>query len=157
MKNKLNCLSYLVSSINARCFVRPECDIKLLNKCYVHIDQSVNWNQAESCCRAWGGHLASIHSINENYLLNLIRNKDRFTWIGLSDTVKDGKYVWTDGSDYDYQNFHRHQPDSFGGESCFHLHDRPRGDLTWNDYHCNRNHWGTVKTSYICQKSKFSL
>ena len=120
----------------------------------MHVDESVNWYEAEACCVAWEGHLASIHSDGTNQLLNQIRNKDAFTWFGLSDTATNGVYVWTDGTAYDYNNFSPGQPDSLGGESCFHFFDEARGELTWNDYHCSSNSGGSVRTSYICQKKR---
>ena len=86
------------------------------------MDDSLNWNEAEACCVAWGGHLASIHSDGVNMLLNDIRNQDRFTWIGLSDTVASGVYVWTDGTPSDDENFAPGEP-SNSGESCFHFFD----------------------------------
>ena len=112
---------------------------------------------AESCCVAWGGHLASIHSAETNDILNGIRDKYAFTWIGLSDTANNGVYVWTDGTTFDNDNFASGQPDSLGGESCFHFFNKDRGELTWNDYHCSSSSWGSVKTSYVCQKSKYYI
>ena len=139
------------------CFSRDTCDLRIDNNCYINVEQSVNWNEAEDCCVAWGGHLASIHSDGTNHFLNQIRNKDTFTWIGLSDTANNGVYVWTDGTEFDYNNFHPNQPDSLRGESCFHFFDEPVGELTWNDYYCNRNSWESISTSYICQKGKFQF
>ena len=117
------------------------------------MDQSINWFEAEACCVEWGGHLASIHSDGTNQFLQQIRNIDAFTWIGLSDTARDGQYVWTDGSVFDFNKFHTGQPDSQNGESCFHFFDKL---LTWNDYLCNEHTWGILQSSYICQKSEFS-
>ena len=124
------------------------------DNCYAHVDDNLNWNQAEDCCVAWGGHLASIHSAEVNSVLNDIRNKVRFTWIGLSDTANNGVYVWTDGTPFDYEKFQAGQPDSSRGESCFHFFNKARGELDWNDYHCGRTTWGRVLTSYICQKGE---
>ena len=143
-------------TINAGCSSKSACDLRINNNCYVHIDEAVSWNEAEACCVAWGGHLASIHSNAVNYHLNSIRNKDRFTWIGLKHTVSDGSYKWTDGTDYDYENIAHGIPDGAGGDACLHYNDYHRGKLTWNDYHCTRKSWKSIKTSYICQRSKFN-
>ena len=131
---------------------KARCDVTLNGKCYVSVNTVTNWQTAEAMCVEWGGHLVSIHSDVENYVVNSIRDTNDFTWIGLSDTETDGTYVWTDGSPFDYESFASNQPDSFGGESCFHLFDQPRGELTWNDYHCNRDTWGSVQTSFVCKK-----
>ena len=130
------------------------CDITLNGKCYISMNTRSTWESAEKSCVEWGGHLASIHSDLENYVVNSIRDTRDFTWIGLSDTATNGVYVWTDGTEFDYNNFNPSQPDSFGGESCFHLFDEHRGELTWNDYHCNRDDWGSVDTSFVCKKGR---
>ena len=153
----LTTLLIIVTSRAQTCTQIEGCDVTINDNCYAYVDDNINWNQAEACCVSWGGHLASIHSAGVNMLLNDIRNQDKFTWIGLSDTANNGVYVWTDGTAYDFENFASNQPDSFGGESCIHLFDQVRGELSWNDYHCNRNTWGSVLTSYICQKGELEL
>ena len=151
-------LLLIVTSRAETCTPILGCDVTINGQCYTHVDDNLNWNQAEACCVAWGGHLASIHSAGVNMLLNDIRNKDRFTWIGLSDTATDGTYVWTDGTPFGYENFHPTQPDSLNGESCFHFFfNEKKGELLWHDYHCDRNTWGNVLTSYICQKGELEF
>ena len=103
-------LLLIVTSKSQPCTPIQECDVIINGSCYAYVDDHLNWNEAENYCVAWGGHLASIHSNDTNILLNGIRNKDRFTWIGLSYTATDGNYVWTDGTPYDYENFHPEQP-----------------------------------------------
>ena len=154
----------IVTSEAQTCTPIQGCDVTIDDSCYAYVDDILNWNQAEECCVAWGGHLASIHSNDTNNVLNNIRNQDRWTWIGLSDTANDGVYVWTDGTLYDYENFAPDQPSNgkFNGESCFHFFDTSYGALTWNDYDCNRfayrsNIYGTIVTSYICQKSELTF
>ena len=133
---------------------RSRCDLSLNNFCYIFSDTSLNWQAAEDSCVDWGGHLASIHSELENFAINSIRDESDFTWIGLSDTVRDGDYVWTDGTIFDFNNFAVGQPDSLRGESCFHLFNRARGHLTWNDFPCELDMFGRVMTSYVCKKGK---
>ena len=151
-------LLLIVTNRAQRCTPIQGCDVRIDGSCYAHVDDNINWNEAEECCVAWGGHLASIHSDDENILLNDIRNQDRFTWIGLSDTANDGMYVWTDDTPYDYDNFHPNQPDGRqGGESCSHFFHEDIGALEWDDYYCTSNTWFTVLTSYICQKRKLTF
>ena len=151
----LTTLLLIVTTKSQTCTPIQGCDVTINDQCYVHVDDNLSWNQAEDCCVAWGGHLASIHSAGVNMLLNDIRNQDRYTWIGLSDTATNGVYVWTDGTAYDYENYAANQPDGGqGGESCFHFFTQTKGPLSWNDYHCSRNTWGSVLTSYICQRGE---
>ena len=138
------------------------CNVTINGNCYAHVDDNLNWNQAEDCCVAWGGHLASIHSYDDNILLNSIRNQDRFTWIGLSDIANDSVYVWTDGTPFNYNNFALGEPNHLDGESCIHFFSTYFGVLTWNDYHCSNTSEDTllnetILTSYICQKSELTF
>ena len=145
-------LLLIVTNRAQRCTPIQGCDVRIDGSCYAHVDDNINWNEAEECCVAWGGHLASIHSNNENIILNDIRNQDRFTWIGMSDRVNDGMN-WADGTPYDYDEFKMRQRDREGRESCVHFIDK----LKWNDDDCSINSLGNVSTSYICQESKFSF
>ena len=147
----------IVTSEAQICTPIQECDVTIGESAYAHVDDSLNWNQAEECCVVWGGHLASIHSSDVNNILNSIRNQDRWTWIGLSDTANDSVYVWTDGTPFDYENFAVGQPNGPLGESCFHLFSIAEGALTWNDYLCNNSTFITILTSYICQKSELTF
>ena len=133
---------------------KSRCDISLNLKCYIWVDTAITWQRAEDACVEWGGHLVSIHSDLENYAVRSIRDINGFTWIGLSDTANDGDYVWTDGTPFNYHNFSPGQPDSYYGESCFHLRYQNRGELTWNDYHCNRDTLENRKMSFVCKKGK---
>ena len=151
-------LFLIVTSDSQTCTPIQGCDVTLNGSCYSHVDDSLNWNQAENCCVTWGGHLASIHSNDVNILLNSIRNRNRWTWIGLSDTANEGVYVWTDGTQYGYDNFAPGEPNSVNGESCFHFFN---GINTWNDFDCSsssRDAFGVIiLTSYICQKSELII
>ena len=149
---------FIVVTNNAQtCTHIQECNVTINGICYAHVDEALDWNQAGNCCVAWGGHLASIHSDATNILLNGIRNQDRWTWIGLSDTATDGIYVWTDGTPFDYENFAPSEPNNLNGESCFHFFDTDRGALGWNDFECNRSAFDGTLTSYICQKSELTF
>ena len=146
-------LLLIVTSEAQTCTIIQGCDVTINGSCYAHVDDNLNWNQAENCCVAWGGHLASIHSDDTNILLNGIRNQDRWTWIGLSDTADSGDYVWTDGTPFDYENFAPGQP-SYLSETCFLFLDTSSGAPAWNDYDCSSNIHGSMLTSYICRKSE---
>ena len=134
------------------CTLIQGCDVTINDSCYAHVDDNLNWDEAENCCVAWGGHLASIHSDLVNNLLNDIRRQDRFTWIGLSDTVNDSVYVWSDGTPFDYDNFGPGQADD-GGETCINFFSNAQ---VWSNYFCDGMAYGNLLTSYICQKREFT-
>ncbi|XP_078268098.1 lectin-like [Rhinoraja longicauda] len=79
--------------------------------CMQFINEEINWIQAEVYCQnlVHGGHLASIHSKeNNDFVLQLIQKESspyQRVWIGSSDNHQDGNMFWTDGSRWDYQNW----------------------------------------------------
>ena len=150
-------LFLIVTSKAQTCTQIQGCDVTISDRCYAYVDDNLNWNQAENCCVAWGGHLASIHSDDTNTILSSIRNPNRWNWIGLSNTANDSEYAWSDGTPFDYNNSNSDQPGN-NGEVCFHyLSEEPY----WNYYDCNRDTYvvqGGISypISYICQKSELT-
>ena len=151
-------LFLIVTSEAQTCTQIQGCDVTISDICYSHVDDSLNWNQAENCCVAWGGHLASIHSFEDNYIINNIRNQSRCTWIGLSYTANVSEYAWSDETTFDYDNNYPDPPDS-NGEVCFHYLSEV---YDWNYYDCNRDTYvdqggNSYPISYICQKSELTF
>ncbi|XP_014022967.1 galactose-specific lectin nattectin-like [Salmo salar] len=74
-------------------------------RCYKYVASQLDWADAESYCVAQGGNLASVHSENEHkFIQKLVKSQDpaeRYTWIGLYDTDKEGRWMWSDGSKMD--------------------------------------------------------
>ncbi|KAI9539793.1 hypothetical protein NQZ68_001725 [Dissostichus eleginoides] len=71
------------------------------NRCYKYIATDMDWADAELHCLSEGANLVSIHSKAEHeFVRSLIKNFDPaegYTWIGLSDVHKEGKWMWSDG------------------------------------------------------------
>ena len=148
----------IISTKTQTCTPIQGCDATINDNCYAFVDGNINWNQAEDCCVTWGGHLASIHSTDDNILLNDICNQDTITWIGLNDIASEGNFEWSDGSGYDYNNFDTasgNPSNSNGGEDCVSFLRRKNNELTWNDYRCDGLGWNNP-TSYICQKMSWN-
>merc|ERR1711892_353479 len=74
--------------------------------CYKHFDEAKLFEEAVDVCAGNNGHLASIHSLEENNLIstNLVSS----FWIG-GFTYADS-YSWKDGSDMDFTNWAEKQP-----------------------------------------------
>uniref|UniRef100_A0A4W5MU58 C-type lectin domain-containing protein n=1 Tax=Hucho hucho TaxID=62062 RepID=A0A4W5MU58_9TELE len=73
--------------------------------CHKYVASPLDWANAKSCRVAQGASLASVHSENEHkFIQKLVKSQDpaeRYTWIGLYDTDKEGRWMWSDGSKMD--------------------------------------------------------
>ena len=58
---------------------------------------------AERKCQSKGGHLASIHSEEENQKIKQMVGSGSMAWIGLKRrTVQNRPWIWTDGTELDF-------------------------------------------------------
>ncbi|XP_061896727.1 galactose-specific lectin nattectin-like isoform X2 [Entelurus aequoreus] len=91
-------------------------------------------------CIILGGNLVSIHSTMENNLVRQLIFKSTGengpTWIGFTDAVVEGSFIWTDGSIVDFTNWANNRPSSNGDRNCAIINFR--GEDTWNDIRCIR-------------------
>ena len=95
---------------------------------FVYVSQSKYWSGARTYCRANYHDLASIHSASENAKVNALCPGN--CWIGGSDTAQEGTWTWSDGTAWDYQNWHSGEPNNCcGGEDYAHIRSNGR----WND------------------------
>ena len=63
-----------------------------------------NYHDIENCraeCHVEGGDLASIHDEQENKFIQTLQ-KDKAVWLGGYISEKGGKFMWSDGSDWDF-------------------------------------------------------
>lgn len=69
-------------------------------------------------------------------------------WIGANDLLEEGRWMWTDGTILAYKNWHKDEPNNFGGrEDCGALWN----GMKWNDWFCSS------KAYYICEKRTSTL
>uniref|UniRef100_A0A8D0DBL5 Galactose-specific lectin nattectin-like n=2 Tax=Sander lucioperca TaxID=283035 RepID=A0A8D0DBL5_SANLU len=118
-------------------------------RCFAFYMQAKTWVDAETFCQTAGGTLASIHSAEENTFLrdyiNQVTGIDKNAWIGGTDAVKEGTWLWADGSIFNYKNFAAGQPDNAGGgENCLEMNWGGNG---WNNGGC------TFPLSFVCSKN----
>uniref|UniRef100_A0A3P9BHE0 C-type lectin domain-containing protein n=1 Tax=Maylandia zebra TaxID=106582 RepID=A0A3P9BHE0_9CICH len=71
--------------------------------CYMHNAVTMTWADAELHCVSEGTNLVSIHGENV------------FTWIGLGDIHKEGRWMWSDGSQVSFELWGQ------GKETCAHI------------------------------------
>ncbi|XP_031175105.1 galactose-specific lectin nattectin-like isoform X1 [Sander lucioperca] len=119
------------------------------SRCFAFHIRTKTWSEAEIFCQIVGGNLASIHSDEEhtfikNYI-NQVSGEQRTSWIGGTDTVKEGTWLWTDRSDFTYKSFNAGEPNNRGGaENCLLMN---WGGANWNDLACNN------QASFVCSKN----
>ncbi|PIO75720.1 lectin C-type domain protein [Teladorsagia circumcincta] len=130
---------------------------------------------AEDLCVTLGGHLASIHSKEENDLIYRLTTTGRaatnysdFAWIGLrrkvllwnkigdlpkSLTEGSSEWIWTDDTPVDYTDWAPGQPSNNGDEACTQMYNAENGipdkhfvHRAWNDIACE-----TKMKSFICK------
>jgi uncharacterized delta-60 repeat protein len=91
------------------------------------------WTSSEARARVLGGHLVTINDATENqWVYDTFDGATRSLWIGLTDLVKEGTFVWVNGQVVAFTNWNGGEPnDGLGGEDYAHLIGGSGG--FWND------------------------
>lgn len=107
---------------------------------------TLTWEEAKAACEAKGGHLATITSEKEQYLLELSNDKNQNLWIGGYKNA-DGHWCWVTGEPWTYENWGDGEPNNssnvVAGESCVAMWPEK-----WNDL-ANGNIY--EQSGYICE------
>uniref|UniRef100_A0AC35U862 C-type lectin domain-containing protein n=1 Tax=Rhabditophanes sp. KR3021 TaxID=114890 RepID=A0AC35U862_9BILA len=75
-------------------------------KCYKLSTSKSGWNVAEFSCSMSGGHHLSVHSDAHNsFATEMGRRVADYLWLGIAQFRNDGRYVYSDGTNYDFQNW----------------------------------------------------
>ncbi len=92
--------------------------------------------QAQAYAQSFGANLISVQSAAENAdLVQALSNQgysSNVIWIGYSDAVAEGSFVWYDGSALSYSNWAPGEPNNAGDEDCTQIYP----DGSWNDLNC---------------------
>ncbi|XP_031150853.1 galactose-specific lectin nattectin-like isoform X3 [Sander lucioperca] len=138
----LLCLSIGLSA--ASCYGQTSCPgscppgwTQFGSRCFSFNFKGKSWTDAESFCKSKGGNLASVHSEEEHVFLrdfvNQVTGENKQTWMGGFDSVKEGEWMWSDGSTFDYKHWGPGQPDNHRvAEHCLQMNHHGK----WNDNLC---------------------
>ena len=93
--------------------------------------------QAQAYAQSFGANLISVQSAAENAdLVQALSNQgysSNVIWIGYSDAITEGSFVWYDGAPLSYSNWAPGEPNDAGGvEDCTQIYP----DGSWNDLNC---------------------
>merc|ERR1711872_359061 len=116
----------------------PDCPIgytRFGQHCYKYFSSSYYWSSSESECKAEGGHLASVHSLEEDQFLRTLTQYD--FWLGGYPNKEGDGWNWSDRTEWDYENFY-----SFSVNEYVYYSSSYNGWYTSND--------GTSR-HYICK------
>ncbi|XP_062291189.1 macrophage mannose receptor 1 [Scomber scombrus] len=135
----------------------PEGWMRFKDKCFLFKgkkdDLKANWTFARSWCQQQGGNLAIIDDQYENdFVSSYLRDLERPVWIGLSDTLVENQYAWSDGiSPVLYTNWNEKEPNNAGGaEHCVAMTHTHMVSGKWNDDGCHKDQ------SFVCSRKKSS-
>uniref|UniRef100_A0A673CNH5 C-type lectin domain-containing protein n=1 Tax=Sphaeramia orbicularis TaxID=375764 RepID=A0A673CNH5_9TELE len=120
--------------------------VRFDSKCYYFSakGEEKSWQNSKQDCIGRGGHLAIVTT---KQVLDFISNFNVNRWIGLSDSVREGRWKWVDGTDLQGNGFWtKGEPNNAGNkEDCAHTHKSGNDPAGWNDNDC------TLALSYVCQ------
>lgn len=120
---------------------------------YFFNSNRISWLAAEDACKAWGGHLVSVHSEAElEALRQLVAEKEKATpastgiWIGLNSRGTPGVWNWTDGTPVDFTHWAATEPDvSTTPKECVYQYGL-QFDGHWDNFQC------TVEAESVCAR-----
>jgi RHS repeat-associated protein len=79
---------------------------------YLATDSLLTWSQAEAYAQGIGGHLVTINDSAENEWVRTTFSSLSVLWIGLNDSVQEGKWVWPSGQAASYTNWASGEPNN---------------------------------------------
>ncbi|XDV11360.1 hypothetical protein PO909_000323 [Leuciscus waleckii] len=111
------------------------------NRCFRFFYNPQTWIDAERFCLQYDGNLASVHSLEEYAVIHdLIRSETQASmraWIGGHDAVQEGVWLWSDGTEMNFQMWAPGEPNNLDGhENCLEMN---LDYVKWNDDTCSKN------------------
>ncbi|KAJ8260444.1 hypothetical protein GJAV_G00182220 [Gymnothorax javanicus] len=126
-----------ISSQKRECKPCPQGWQLFHSKCYFFSTESKSWAESRIDCIKRGADLVIIESKEEQDFIST-NSKYYDHWIGLSDTVTEGTWLWVDGSPLQGGFWVRGEPNDqfhYRGTDCVVTAQREKA---WIDTHCKR-------------------
>jgi hypothetical protein len=121
--------------------------------CFMYFTTPMTRDAARSVCSGFGptAHLAIIKSASENALVARLIGMDH-AFIGASDDVTEGTFLWDDGTPFQLTNWNPGEPNDAGAnEDCVEIVGAAAGK--WNDVPCAPTPTNTLGSySFVCQR-----
>lgn len=100
---------------------------------YQYMEQGSSWHDARDVCASQGGYLVTIQDTVENdFIYQLTKGN---TWLGATDEIEEGTWVWVNGEPWDFQNWEQGEPNHGNLDELEHyLRFWDQSSSTWNDF-----------------------
>lgn len=122
-------------------------DWSLLGESCYKVHTSPNtWDVTAEKCLDLNSNFVDITSSEENvFVASLVAtaNFDR-AWIGLSDRQQENRFIWTDGSYSDFENWGTIEPNGNTSENCVFIDSN---SFEWADVGCNNSYRSICENS----------
>ncbi|KAM8733638.1 uncharacterized protein AB9X84_025314 isoform 2-T3 [Acanthopagrus schlegelii] len=114
--------------------------------CYFVSAQQKNWTSSRQECIVMGADLVVIDSLEEQAFVKGMLKSGQNAWIGLTDSLTEGTWMWVDGTPVTTTYWQPGQPNSFNGnQDCGEILHRAAGVGEWNDDGC------FAEQNWICE------
>jgi hypothetical protein len=79
---------------------------------YYFVTEPMDWFSAEAEAQVLGGHLVTLNNADEEEWIKDTFGRYEHFWIGFSDTIEEGVWVWSSGEQVDYTNWDLGEPNN---------------------------------------------
>ncbi|KAJ7999322.1 hypothetical protein DPEC_G00193180 [Dallia pectoralis] len=123
----------------------PKGWMKFESSCYYISTLNKKWEESRQDCIDRGVDLVIINSTEEQSFINSLFGPGNNTWIGLTDSVTEGTWIWVDGTPLTTRFWDKGQPNNLNNQDCGEFIHKSSGPGEWNDDRCQKNN------SWICK------
>ncbi|KAK7478821.1 hypothetical protein BaRGS_00029920 [Batillaria attramentaria] len=145
-------ISTLENSVNNAVTSCPDGWTRFQSSCYGVGDEALTFGDAQEVCEWFGGGLAEVESSEENEFIKQLGRSGGYTgtWLGGTDIITEGHWVWLSSKEPISQGFsdwYPGQPDQGGGDQDCLVAWKAHDSYRWGDLHC------FTTLQFICYKS----